>query len=316
MTLTSGGSAFATRSAAPGECSEPLETAPAAAPAGFSHRYALVDGVQMHYVIGGHGQHVIVLLHGWPENWYAWVEVMPALARDHTVLAVDLPGLGDSRGTPPSYDKKTLARFVHGLVADALGYRRVDMVGHDFGAAVAFAYAGFYPQSAASLTVMDFPIAGPATDEQLLRAQLWWFGFHGVQGLPEQMVGNRQRTYLSWFYDNLVAPPNRIDPKAVTEYVRTYCSPSVLHGGFELYRTLAQDTSDNASLTTNKLTLPILSMSAVRSNDPNAEKAQLIQIIQPMASGPITAELVPSSGHFLPEENPRFVTATLLAFVD
>src|ERR1700737_4800570 len=90
---------------------------PAAAPAGFSHRHALVDGVQMHYVIGGHGQQVIVLLHGWPESWYAWAEVMPALARDHTVLAVDLPGLGDSQGAPPSYDKKTLARFVHGLIA-------------------------------------------------------------------------------------------------------------------------------------------------------------------------------------------------------
>jgi pimeloyl-ACP methyl ester carboxylesterase len=289
---------------------------PAAAPAGFSHRHALVDGLQMHYVVGGHGQRVIVLLHGWPESWYAWAEIMPALARDHTVLAVDLPGLGDSQGAPPSYDKKTLARFVHGLIADTLGYRRVDLVGHDFGAAVAFAYAGFYPQSAASLTVMDFPIAGPATDEQVLRAQLWWFGFHGVPQLPEQMVADRQRTYLSWFYDNLVAPPNRLAPKAVTEYVRTYCSPSVLHGGFELYRTLATDTSDNTSLTTTKLTLPILSMSAIRSNDPNPEKAQLRQIIQPMASGPITVELVPNSGHFLAEENPGFVTSTLRAFID
>jgi pimeloyl-ACP methyl ester carboxylesterase len=101
----------------------------------------------------------------------------------------------------------------------------------------------------------------------------------------------------------------------VTAYVRTYCSASVLHGGFELYRTLATDMSDNTSLTTNKLTMPILSMSAIRSTDLNAEKAQLVQIIQPMASGPITVELVPASGHFLPEENPEFVTAALRAFI-
>lgn len=291
-------------------------TPPAAAPAGFTHRHAWVDDMQLHYVIGGRGSQVVVLLHGWPEDWYAWAEVMPALARDSTVVAVDLPGLGDSRGTPPSYDKKTLARYVHGLVADTLGYRRVHLVGHDFGAGVAFAYAAFQRESAASLTMMDFPLAGPTTDEQQLRAQLWWFGFHDVTQLPEQLVAGRQRTYLGWFYDHLVAAPNRIAPVAVTEYVRTYCKPGVLHGGFELYRTSGIDRSDNASLTTNKLTLPILVMSPARSNDPDAEKAQLRSAIQPLAAGPISAELVPGSGHFVAEENPGFVATQLGAFIN
>jgi pimeloyl-ACP methyl ester carboxylesterase len=102
----------------------------------------------------------------------------------------------------------------------------------------------------------------------------------------------------------------------VDEYVRTYCAAGVLHGGFELYRTVATDTADNSALTADRLTLPILSMGAARSNDPDAERAQLRQLLQPMAAGPISAELVPSSGHFLPEENPGFVVAALRAFID
>jgi len=99
-------------------------TAPASPPSGFTNQTASVNGVQLHYVRGGHGRDVVVLLHGWPENWYEWNAVMPTLAEKYTVLAVDLPGLGDSIGAPPSYDKKTLAGFVHGLVVDAVGERR------------------------------------------------------------------------------------------------------------------------------------------------------------------------------------------------
>jgi pimeloyl-ACP methyl ester carboxylesterase len=164
--------------------------------------------------------------------------------------------------------------------------------------------------------MMDFPLPGPGTDQQQLRAQLWWFGFHDLPQLPEQLVQGRQQTYLGWFYDNLVAPPNRLDAAAVTEYVRSYCQPSVLHGGFQLYRAVPVDAAANQSLTTNKLTLPILLLSPVRSPDPDAQKAQMIAVVQPMASGPTRAELVPDSGHFLAEENPTFVTAQLRTFID
>ncbi len=298
------------------ECRGPAHAPPASPPPGFTGHMATIDGVQMHYVLGGSGKQVIVLLHGWPEDWYEWRDVMPDLARDYTVAAVDLPGLGDSRGSPPAYDAKTLATFVHRLVVDHLGFRHVHLVGHDFGAGVAFAYAAFFRDAASTLTMMEFPLPGPGTDEQQLRAQLWWFGFHDVAQLPEEMVQGRQLTYLSWFYDNLVSPSNRIDATAVTEYVRTYCIPSVLHGGFQLYRELPADASENSSVTANKLTLPILLMSAVRGSDPAAEKAQLIATVQPMASGPISAELVPDSGHFVAEENPQFVVAQLGSFID
>ena len=307
------------------ECAGPLHTPPAPPPAGFTHRTADVNGVNMHYVVGGDGPEVIILLHGWPENWYAWRLVMPSLARQFTVLAIDLPGLGDSHGSPPSYDAKTVAGFVHGLVADALGYQHVHVVGHDWGAGVAFAYAAFHREAASSLAMMGFPILpGPGTDEQAFRSQLWWLGFQAVPQLPEQLVAGRQRTYLSWFFEHAVAQGNRIDPAAVTEYVRTYCSPSVLHNGFELYRSIPADASDNASLTANKLTLPVLYMDqtarssrlTAQPRDPEAQKAQLLARIQPMVAGPISVQLVPDAGHWVPEENPDFVSSQLTAFVD
>jgi pimeloyl-ACP methyl ester carboxylesterase len=297
------------------ECRGPLRARPAPAPPGFHHGTATVDGVRLHYVLGGRGDDVIVLLHGWPENWYEWVEVMPELARDHTVVAVDLPGLGDSHGSPPSYDKKTLAGYVHRLVADELGYGRVHVVGHDFGAGVAFAYAAFHREAVADLTLLDFPLAGPATDPAQLRAQLWWFGFHQVAELPEQLVQGRQRTYLGWFYDHAVSAPNRLDDAAVTEYVRTYCRPGTLHGGFELYRTEAVDRADNTSVATDRLTLPILTMGASPWGDPEAVEAQLRAVLAPLADGPVIADVVPSSGHFVAEENPGFVAGRIRSFV-
>ena len=309
----------------PDECVGPLHTPPSPSPTGFAHHTAVVNGVNMHYVIGGNGPEVIVLLHGWPEDWYEWRLIMPSLARQFTVLAIDLPGLGDSYGSVPSYDMKTVAGFVHGLVADALTYQHVHVVGHDWGAGVAFAYAAFYREATSSLTMMGFPILpGPATNEQAFRGQLWWLGFHAVPRVPEQLVAGRQRTYLSWFFENAVAPGNRIDPAAVTEYVRTYCRPSVLHGGFELYRSLPTDVSDNTSLIGNKLTLPVLYMDQMapssrltaQSRDPEAQKAQFIARIQPMVSGPISVQLVPDSGHFVPEENPHFVSNQITAFFD
>jgi pimeloyl-ACP methyl ester carboxylesterase len=173
--------------------------------------------------------------------------------------------------------------------------------------------------------MMGFPILpGPGTDEQAFRGQLWWLGFHAVPQLPEQLVAGRQRTYLRWFFEHAAAQANRIDPAAVTEYVRTYCRPSVLHNGFELYRAIPTDASDNASLTADKLTLPVLYMDqaagssrlTAQPRDPEAQKAQLLARIQLMVAGPISVKLVPDSGHWLPEENPDFVSSQLTAFVD
>ena len=121
----------------------------------FSHHMASVNGIQLHYVIGGHGDPV-VLLHGWPETWYEWHHVMPALAKNYTVIAPDLRGLGDSSKPPTGYDGKTVAEDIHQLVTQ-LGFKTIFLVGHDIGTQVAYSYAAAHPTEVKKLAVMEYP---------------------------------------------------------------------------------------------------------------------------------------------------------------
>jgi pimeloyl-ACP methyl ester carboxylesterase len=121
----------------------------------FSHHMASVNGIQMHYVIGGHGD-PIVLLHGWPETWYTWRHVMPALAKNYTVIAPDLRGLGDSSKPPTGYDGKTVAEDIHQLVTQ-LGFKAIFLVGHDIGSFVVYPYAAAHPTEVKRLVVMEVP---------------------------------------------------------------------------------------------------------------------------------------------------------------
>ena len=124
----------------------------------FSHHMASVNGIQIHYVIGGQGK-PIVLLHGWPQTWYEWRRVMPALAKNYTIIAPDLRGLGDSSKPVTGYDGKTTAEDIHQLVSQ-LGFRNIFLVGHDFGVQVAYSYAAAHPNEVRRLVILDVPIPG------------------------------------------------------------------------------------------------------------------------------------------------------------
>jgi len=124
----------------------------------FSHHMATVNGIQMHYVIGGQGD-PIVLLHGWPETWYEWRHVMPALAKNYTVIVPDLRGLGDSSKPPTGYDGNTAAEDIHQLVGK-LGFKTIFLVGHDIGTQVAYSYAAAHPTEVKRLAVMELTIPG------------------------------------------------------------------------------------------------------------------------------------------------------------
>jgi hypothetical protein len=130
----------------------------------FSHHIAPVNGNQIHYVIGGQGDPV-VLLHGWPETWYSWHHVMPALAPNYTVIAPDLPGLGDSSKPATGYDGKTVADVIHQLVTQ-LGFKTIFLVGHDIGTQVAYSYASVYPTEVRKLVVMELTIPGFIPQEE------------------------------------------------------------------------------------------------------------------------------------------------------
>jgi pimeloyl-ACP methyl ester carboxylesterase len=283
---------------------------------GFRHGFETVDGVRMHYVTGGTGSPVI-LLHGWPQTWFSWWSIMPELAERHTVYAVDLPGLGDSTGIPAGYDKATLARYVHGLVADRLGVRDAQVVGHDLGAAVAFQYAAQFPADTARLGYLDLPLPGPALDAPTYRSLSWHIAFHSQPDVPEAVVGDDVREYLAMFYPQVAlggtafggtSDRSPFTDAEVDEYARTYSRPEALAGGFELYRALDQDVRDTTAA--DPVNIPTLLMTAQGQVDGVRATAA------PRMTNIVRAVDVPNAGHWLVEENPGFVTTELLRFLD
>ncbi|GHC86916.1 alpha/beta fold hydrolase [Streptomyces flavofungini] len=282
----------------------------------FRHRFADVDGVRMHYVTGGSGPPV-VLLHGWPQTWYGWWPVMPELAEHHTVYAVDLPGLGDSTGTPTGYDKATLARYVHKLVADRLKVGDARVIGHDLGAAVAFQYASQFPDDTDRLGYLDLPLPGPAINARTYRSLSWHIAFHSQRRVPEAVVGNDVRAYLALFYPQVsfggtafggTSQRSPFTRAEIDEYARTYSRPKVLSGGFELYRALDEDVRDTVAAAPTRV--PTLLMTA------QGQLKAIRNTVAPRLANIKRAVDVPKAGHWLVEENPRFVTAELLRFLD
>jgi pimeloyl-ACP methyl ester carboxylesterase len=276
----------------------------------FSHRTASVNGIQLHYVIGGHGD-PLVLLHGWPETWYAWHKVMPALAKNHTVVAPDLRGLGDSSKPPTGYDGKTLAEDIHQLVAQ-IGFKTIFLVGHDIGTQVAYSYAAAHPTEVKGLAVMELTIPGFAPPGM---PPLWWAIFHQTPDVPEALVQGKEMTYLPWFYHNLAYNPAAITQADINEYVSHYSAPGGMSAGFEHYRAFPQDAIQNQNYSKTQLTMPVLALGGgyIPTFGGNITMPSTIYGMKILAQN-VTGITVPNSGHFIPEEQPVFVAKLLNNF--
>jgi pimeloyl-ACP methyl ester carboxylesterase len=232
---------------------------------------------------------------------------MPLLAAHHHVIAVDLRGAGDSDAPPSGYDKRTLAQDVHAVVA-TLGQQRLALVGHDIGAAVAYAYANQFPDDVTKLVVIDGPIPGLKGWAEV-RAQRWHFGFHDQPGLAERLVTGREYEYFSWFFGNAY------QKDAITEadarvYARAYARPASLHAGFEYYRAFEQDAADNQRVTL-PLKMPVLALAGEQS----AWKTLMADQLEGRATT-LEGAVVPASGHFVPEEQPGLLVDRLRQFID
>lgn len=225
---------------------------------GFTHRETEVGQVRLHYVVGGSGPPV-VLLHGFPETWQSWQDVAPLLAVRHTVVAVDLRGVGCSSIPPAGYDKQAMAQDVHGLVA-ALGLRDVALVGHDLGGWVAFAYARSYPAEVTHLVVSGALLPGFGL-ERLLDFTVPGQGlphlvFFQQRDVPEQLISGREREFLTGF----VGSRRVVESPAFDAAVAAYSRPGRLHAAFEQYRALYTDGADNRRGLAAPLPMPALAL--------------------------------------------------------
>ena len=269
----------------------------------FSHHMASVNGIQMHYVIGGHGD-PLVLLHGWPQTWYEWRHIMPSLAKNYTVIAPDLRGLGDSSKPLTGYDGRTTAEDIYQLVSQ-LGFKKIFLVGHDFGVQVAYSYAAAHSNDVSHLVILDVPIPGIGPRKNI--TGLWWAQFHMVRDIPEMLVDGHEREYLTSFYQH-ACNPAAITQEDIDEYVSHYSAPGGMRAGFEYYRALLDDVKQNMELSKIKLPMPVLALGGECSFGTAA-----LESLRLLATD-VHGGLVPDSGHWIAEEQPHYLINQLFKF--
>jgi pimeloyl-ACP methyl ester carboxylesterase len=282
-------------------------------PTGFRSETAVVGGESIHYVIGGKGSPVL-LVHGWPETWREWRKVMPLLANRHTVIAVDLPGFGESRIAASGYDKKTLAEEMFRLM-QKLGYAHIILVGHDWGGPVAYAYAATHGDNVDKLIVIEGAAQGPWTLQAtapLLHNPLWFFGFFEIPGYPEKVVAGHEKDFLDWFYTNNLfhVVPGAFSNEDIAYYENSFSRPGRFAASLQLYRTLDQDIADNTQFSKTPLSVPVPAVGAQRGL--GAGVAQVMQIV----ATHVTPVLMNDTGHFIPEERPQVLADLIQDFLE
>ena len=199
----------------------------------FSHHTASVNGIQLHYVMGGKGDPV-VLLHGYPQSWYEWRHIMPALAKNYTVIAPDLRGFGDSSRPLTGYDGNTTAEDIYQLVSQ-LGFNNIFLVAHDVGAQTAYSYGAAHPNNVSKLVLMDFPFPGFLPPEFGQNGP-WWFGFYQTPDVPEYLIEGKEKEYLSWFIRGLEFNPSAITDADIDVFVSHAKAPGGLRSQFEHFK--------------------------------------------------------------------------------
>lgn len=269
---------------------------------GFTHGAVTTDGVTLHYVRGGSGP-PLVLLHGWPQTWWAWADVMPTLAETHTVIAFDLPGLGESSIPTAGYDKATTATRIRAGVR-ALGFDQVSILSHDVGALIAYPYARDYPTEVSRLAVLETPLSGFGLEN--VYGARWHFGFNQTAApVPEALIDNDDvPTYLSWMFSS-ARHIERVDQEA---FFRAYASPSRRTAGYNYYRAFPADIANNQANASRRLAMPVLAMGAQHAFGP------LVANSFRQVADDVRAVTAPDSGHWLTEENPTFVAACAKLF--
>lgn len=285
-----------------------LSAAAAQVPNSFTENVAEVNGVRLHYLIGGKGSPV-VLLHGYAQTSHMWLPVMPQLAQHHTVIVPDLRGAGDSSRPESGYDKKNMAVDIHDLTS-TLGFKRVRIVGHDIGLMVAYAYAAQFPQATESVVLMDafLPGIGNWQDVWLMR-DLWHFHFYGE--VPLALVKGRERIYFEHFWNDFAADPKHSIPEADRQlYAAAYARADGMRAGFEYFRAFEQDAKDFAALSATKLDMPVLVLTGEKaSGDFLMTQARLV-------ATDVRGVVIKDSGHWLMEEAPQQVIPAMVAFIN
>jgi pimeloyl-ACP methyl ester carboxylesterase len=270
-------------------------------------RVAKIDGKKLHYLTAGQGP-TLILLHGYTQTSRMWRPLIDKLKDKFTVIAPDLPGIGDSDIPKGGCDMKTAAIRIHAL-AKSIGVTKARVVGHDIGLMVAYAYAAQFSAEVEKLVVMDAFLPGvPGWELAYNNDNMWHFRFHGPT--PEALVKGREKIYFAFFWNDLAADKRRsLTTADRNAYVAAYSRPGRMRAGWAYFAAWPDTANDFAQMAKTKLTMPVLSIAGEK-----ASAAILVPQMKLVATK-VTAIDMKDIGHWLMEERPEETMGALVAFL-
>jgi len=268
---------------------------------GFASGMVTVNGTSLYFVRGGSGP-AVILLHGFPQDWYEWRKTMPLLAKTFTVVAADMRGVGKSSEAKAGYDAANLAEDIHQL-AQQLKLERAYVVGHDVGGMVAYALARLHPEDMRGVMILECPIPGTEPWEKVKSdPALWHINFQGTPELPEQLVEGRQEVYFRHFFRIGTIDHSAITDADVAHYVKAYASPLRLHAAFEVYREFPADEKFNAAHR-GAIKVPLVLAGGDRSF--GKVMTSLKDVLGAYGWENVRVEVLPNLAHYIPDEQPE-----------
>ena len=278
-------------------------------PASFQTSEIQTRGATLHVRVGGKGP-AVVLLHGFGDTGDMWAPVAADLVRDHRVVVPDLRGMGLSSKPEGGYDKKTQALDIADVL-DALKIQRADLVTHDIGNMVGYAFAAQFPARVTRWVVIDAPIPGIGPWEEILKNPiLWHFNFRGPD--VERLVAGRERIYLDRFWNEFSADPRRFDEASRQHYAALYARPGAMHAAFNQFAAFSQDAKDNAEMLARngKLGMPILAIGGEKSFGTTMADVMRFTATQ------VQPLVIADAGHWIIEEQPATLVKAVRTFLD
>jgi pimeloyl-ACP methyl ester carboxylesterase len=278
----------------------------------FTSRFIDAGDVRLHAVIGGEGP-PLLLIHGWPGSWYYWRLVMPALAHDFEVIAVDQRGIGLSDKPETGYDTASLANDLVGLM-DALGHRQFAVVGVDTGLLIGYALAADHPDRVARVALGEAPLPGITPPAPLILPdaivdRLWHIPFNQLKETNEKLVRGREDIFFGAEFA-ASAGTNKLPQDAVNYYVEGLASsPEALHGSFQLYRAFGVSAAQNVERKNRPLQMPVLAMGGAESS------GTMVEETMKLTADDVQSHVFPGTGHWLAEQAPDEMVALLTEFL-
>jgi len=273
------------------------------------HHHVRVAGADLHYVTAGDSGSAVLLVHGFPESWWAFHRLIPLLAAEHRVIAVDLPGFGDSSTAPGRYTSASFADALRELVVH-LGLGPVHLTGQDISGVSTFRLAAEHPDLVRSFTAIETALPGYGMESfaDVAHGGMWHVGFLAAPGIPEMLLTGREREFLTGYaFPAMSGTPGAISARDVEEFTRVYARPDGLRGTVGFYGSMLTEGDDiRAIAARGQLRMPVLAIDAATGDFTRDTMTQV--------AADVTTVKLDGVGHLVAMEAPEVLAATLLDF--